>query len=153
VEDSAAISPDSWVVLSPPDVEITAVYSDSISIRQSDVDIPLQVTLQNSGGTAVILDSLILEETIGWYSVQNPQFPQQLDGWQSSVHFNYLLDVNENSATGMDSIYARAYYHNKFSNEPYEKRSVVYHEWAINGASSSIAIISVHSERDQVSQE
>jgi hypothetical protein len=77
--DSSATAGDSWTVLTSPNVVIDSIYSDSIVVP-GQTDIPVTVSISNSGETAVEINTLEILEQIGLYTHRGPSLPVTLAG-------------------------------------------------------------------------
>ncbi len=100
---------DSIYVKSKSRVMITAVSTptaDTVSLGQ--INIPMNVTLTNAGAAPFRLDDLRMRFAIGLYDTALTQsLPDTIWGYQSKT-YNFIANVKNNSAVGLDSLGATA---------------------------------------------
>jgi hypothetical protein len=152
LQDSAALSADSWYVFDVSEVEIRTVNSALETVKQGQKNIEMNAVVKLLNGAPVTIDSLFLKESIGWYHISNPPFSQSLNSIGDSLVFNYLLEVDSASATGTDRIRTEVFYTNRISADKGNKISDNFHQWDINPLSGSIEISSLSTEHRFISQ-
>ncbi|RMH63466.1 MAG: hypothetical protein D6677_07120 [Calditrichaeota bacterium] len=151
VADTAStVSPGSWFVASAANVFVSSVISADTLVSQGQTGVSVDVKIKNTGGTPVTIRDVVLEPTTGLYVQHWPAFNTRLNG-QDSLVFTATLDVKDNSATGADSLYARADYRNIYTGQTADTLSTVYHQWRIQGT-PRVTIVSVTTDPNAVSQ-
>jgi hypothetical protein len=146
--DSSATAGDSWTVLTSPNVVIDSIYSDSIVVP-GQTDIPVTVSISNSGETAVEINTLEILEQIGLYTHRGPSLPVTLAG-SSTINLVDTVDVASNSATGIDTLRARISYRNTVSGDTDILTSTETWAWSIQ-SSSDLVLLSVVAAETEVS--
>ncbi len=149
-DTDGAVSPGSFTILTAPQVEVTDVISVLTSVTQGQTNIPLDVTITNSGGTPVDILSIAVRPDSGSYVEEwPPSLPQGLASG-TSEQVQGTLEVRENSATGNDTIYVDVQYENTLSGEISSFTSSTYHAWVIE-STSLVEILSLDAEPTRVS--
>ncbi|MCB0282234.1 MAG: Ig-like domain-containing protein, partial [Calditrichaeota bacterium] len=147
----------SWFVATPPNISASVVSMDGASLRstvaQGQTNIPVTVTLSNSGGTPALLNSVSLLKNIGTYTFSWPAFGQVLRNGDAPVTIPAVLSVSSNSATGVDVLSPRVAYTNMYSNAALVDTGSGTHQWTITSTTgSSVSIVSVQTDKSFVSQ-
>ncbi|HED11594.1 MAG TPA: hypothetical protein ENJ10_12960, partial [Caldithrix abyssi] len=148
--DASAGVADQWVVTTPADVFVSAVVSQDTLVSQGQTGLNVDVKIKNNGQTPVTISDVRLSPRIGLYKVSWPAFNVRLNG-NDSLSFTATVDVKDNSATGRDSLYARASYTNIYTSATGDTLSTVFHSWRIRGV-PKVNILSVSTDPVTVSR-
>ncbi|MCK5453538.1 MAG: hypothetical protein KAJ16_04205, partial [Calditrichia bacterium] len=120
----------------------------SVFAGQQNVD--LQVQIQNSGEVAAIIDNLYLTQQIGLYTKTLVTTDTVIPGGDTSI-FTFSLDVNPNTATGVDNFGAVVEARDSISTNFISDTGGDLHSWTIFGEIDA-EILSVTSTQTMVSQ-
>ena len=150
VTDNAADQNDSWYVAGQAFVSVDSIRSTEEIITPGQTNIPVDIYLVNNGETPVTVSSVRLQPTIGLYTEHPEAYPLILDGY-SQLMVTHYLDVQQNSATGKDTLYAQVNYTERYSGEDSSFTSSEYLAWKINLSGGAVRIISVNTDHDKVS--
>ncbi len=149
--DDHANVPDQWTVYTPADVQASSITSPDSVVHQGDSDIPIHVTLHNSGTAKALVTDVTLQQTIGLYTFHYPDFNFTLDG-NADTTITVTADVKSNSATGEDTLIAQVAFKDLYSQKTGSNQGQSSLNWRIISGEPLISIISVSTESEKVSQ-
>ncbi len=148
--DAAATFAGQWFVATPADIFVSAVISADTLVSQGQTGLNVDVKIKNNGQTPVTIGNVQLSPKIGLYKITWPAFNVRLNG-NDSLTFTAAVNVRDNSATGKDSLYARASYTNIYTSAAGDTLSTTFHSWRIRGV-PKVNILSVSTDPTSVSQ-
>jgi len=150
VIDDGADATDSWNVFSAPDMSVASVVSVDTVVSLGQSGLSVDVTIQNDGGTPVTVNSVELVPRIGLYTQSWPPFNFTIAG-NSDTTITATVNVKDNSATGLDSLFARVSFTNQYSGAASSFTGTTFHSWRIVGT-PTLRIVSVQTAPTTVSQ-
>ncbi len=148
--DDHANVPDQWTVFTPAAVQTDSITAPDSVVHQGDVNIPIRITLHNSGSAEALITDVTLQQAIGLYTFHYPDFNFTLSG-NGDTTITVLADVKSNSATGIDTIKARVSFTDVYAQKASVSQSNSVLNWRIIGPQPIITIVSVTTDPEKVS--
>ena len=149
--DDHANVPDQWTVYTAADVATKSITSPDSVVHQGDTNIPIHVTLHNSGTAKALVSNVTLQQTIGLYTFHYPNFNFTLAG-NADTTITVMADVKSNSATGEDTLTAQVSFKDLYSQKTGSNQGQASLTWQIINSQQIISIISVSTDPEKVSQ-